>query len=160
MSRSIPRLPRLRCLCRLGSPRLSRIGLLILIFLIGLSTNSLRAVEPDEVLDDPALEARARAISSELRCVVCQNESIDASDAAIARDLRLIVREKLVEGMNDDEIRTFLVDRYGEFVLFRPRFGGAGLVLWLLGPLIFLIGAFFALRAIRAAKPEDKARPG
>ncbi|MCP8937727.1 cytochrome c-type biogenesis protein CcmH [Alsobacter sp. SYSU M60028] len=97
------------------------------------------AVQPDEILKDPVLEARARAISAELRCLVCQNQSIDDSDAPLARDLRLIVREKLTKGASDAEIRTFLVDRYGEFVLLRPPFNAGTALLWL-GPFAVLIG--------------------
>ena len=98
------------------------------------------AVNPDEVLDDPALEARARDISQGLRCLVCQNENIDDSDADLARDLRLLVRDRLSEGDSDDEVRQFLVDRYGEFVLLQPRFNLHTLILWLATPLVFLVG--------------------
>lgn len=89
------------------------------------------AVEPDEVLADPALEARARDLSANLRCLVCQNQSIDDSNAALAHDLRLLVRERLQAGDSDDEVISFLVSRYGEFVLLRPAFGVHTLVLWL-----------------------------
>src|SRR3954451_12677102 len=88
------------------------------------------AVQPDEVLKDPALEKRAREISSGLRCLVCQNQSIDDSDAQLAKDLRLLVRERLVAGDTDGQVRDFLVQRYGEFVLLRPTFRGRTLVLW------------------------------
>jgi cytochrome c-type biogenesis protein CcmH len=97
------------------------------------------AVQPDEVLRDPVLEQRARAISAELRCLVCQNQSIDDSDAPLARDLRLIVREKLTAGASDSDIRRFLVDRYGEFVLLRPPFNWHTALLWL-GPFAVLLG--------------------
>ncbi|PSC04507.1 cytochrome c-type biogenesis protein CcmH [Alsobacter soli] len=96
------------------------------------------AVNPDEVLSDPKLEARARALSSELRCLVCQNQSIDDSDAPLARDLRLIVREKLKAGENETQIRTFLVDRYGEFVLLKPTFTPHTVLLWA-GPFLVLL---------------------
>ncbi len=96
------------------------------------------AVQPDEVLADPKLEARARAISSELRCLVCQNQSIDDSDAPLARDLRLLVRDQLKSGASDSDIRTFLVARYGEFVLLRPSFNAHTLLLWL-GPVLVLL---------------------
>ena len=115
------------------------------------------AVQPDEVLDDPALEARAREISKELRCLVCRNESIDDSNADLARDLRLLVRERLVAGDSDPQVRQFLVDRYGEFVLLRPAFSAANAALWLAGPAIFLIGLAVAigyLRRLRPAAPE------
>ena len=94
-------------------------------------------VEPDEILADPALEARARAISRELRCLVCQNQSIDDSDAALARDLRLLVRERLAAGDGDADVRAFVADRYGDFVLLRPPFRGATYALWL-GPAAIL----------------------
>lgn len=107
------------------------------------------AVNPDEVLDDPALEARARAISAELRCVVCRGENIDESNAAIARDLRLLVRERLVEGDSNEDVIDFVVERYGEYVLMKPTTGGANLILWLAGPAIFLIAAIGALVYLR-----------
>ena len=96
------------------------------------------AVQPDEVLKDPALESRARALSAEIRCLVCQNQSIDDSDASLARDLRLLVREQIKQGRSDSEIRDYLVDRYGTFVLLDPPFRASTLVLWL-GPLFVLL---------------------
>lgn len=111
------------------------------------------AVQPDEVLADAALEERAREISKELRCLVCRNESIDDSNAPLARDLRLLVRERLVAGDSNDEVRTYLVDRYGEFVLLKPVFSMANAALWLAGPLLFLIGLIAALRYLRARRP-------
>ena len=118
------------------------------------------AVQPDEILPDPALEARARSITKELRCVVCQSESIDDSNAEIARDLRLLVRERIVAGDSDAEVIAFVVDRYGEFVLLRPPFNARNAVLWLAGPLLLLAGAGLAFAFIRrkAAAPEP-ARP-
>jgi cytochrome c-type biogenesis protein CcmH len=118
------------------------------------------AVQPDEILPDPVLEARARAITSELRCVVCQSESIDDSNADIARDLRLLVRERIVAGDSDAEVVAFVVDRYGEFVLFRPPFTVRNAALWLAGPLLLLVGGGLAFAFIRrkAAAPEP-ARP-
>ena len=98
------------------------------------------AVAPDEVLSDPALEARARALSAELRCVVCQNQSIDDSNAPLARDLRILLRERLVAGDTDEEVKQFLVERYGTFVLLKPPFDWSTLLLWLT-PLIVLVGA-------------------
>ena len=95
------------------------------------------AVQPDEVLADPALEARARAISEGLRCLVCQNQSIDDSDAPLAKDLRLIVRERLKAGDSDQEIADFVVARYGEFVLLRPRLSRRTLLLWFATPAVF-----------------------
>jgi len=99
------------------------------------------AVQPDEVLKDPALEARARALSAHLRCLVCQNQSIDDSDAPLAKDLRLLVRERLVAGDSDAEVTTFLVARYGEFVLLRPPFGTHTLLLWLTPLLLLTLAA-------------------
>ena len=107
------------------------------------------AADPSERLADPALELRARAISEELRCLVCQNQSIDASDAQLAKDLRIIVRERIAAGDSDDAVRDFLVARYGEFVLLRPRAHGVGLLLWVLPPLLLLMagaGLFLAFR--------------
>ncbi len=96
-----------------------------------LSTAPAFAVQPDEVLSDPALEARARQLSKQLRCMVCQNQSIDDSDAPLARDLRVIVRERLQAGDSDDKVLDFLTARYGEFVLLKPRFGVGTAALWL-----------------------------
>ncbi len=99
------------------------------------------AVEPDEVLDDPVLEQRARDISANVRCVVCQNEPIDSSNAGVARDLRILIRERLVAGNTDAEIYDFLVARYGDFVLFRPPLKPSTYLLWGAPILILLIGA-------------------
>jgi cytochrome c-type biogenesis protein CcmH len=107
------------------------------------------AVEPDEILADPALEGRARHISAGLRCLVCQNQSIDDSNAPLARDLRLLVRERLEAGDSDAEVMRFVEDRYGEFVLLRPPLNTRTLLLWL-APLLALLGAIvFAWRAFR-----------
>lgn len=97
------------------------------------------AVEPDEVLSDPVLENRARLISQGLRCMQCRNESIDESNAGIARDLRLLVRARLLEGDSDTEVMDYVVARYGEYVLLRPNGLGINLVLWLAGPALFLV---------------------
>src|SRR5215475_3531404 len=105
---------------------------------IGLSPA--RAVLPDEVMSDPAKEARARQLSQELRCMVCQNQSIDDSEAPLARDLRLLVRERIASGDSDAQVIDFLVARYGEFVLLRPRFERQTLLLWLVPPLVLLVG--------------------
>jgi cytochrome c-type biogenesis protein CcmH len=120
-----------------------RIGLraLLLLFLLApLVPMPAHAVQPDEALQDPALEARARALSAHLRCLVCQNQSIDDSDAPLAKDLRLLVRERLVAGDSDAEVTNFLVARYGEFVLLRPPFAKHTLLLWLT-PLLLLLAA-------------------
>jgi cytochrome c-type biogenesis protein CcmH len=117
------------------------------------------AVQPEEILPNPALEARARNLSKELRCMVCQNQSIDDSDAPLARDLRLLVRERIGSGDSDSQVIDFLVARYGEFVLLKPRFTLHTLLLWLLPPLA-LIGGGLALwlysrRRANAGSPTD-----
>lgn len=115
------------------------------------------AVEPDEVLGDPALEARARAISKDLRCLVCQNESIDDSDADLAKDLRLLVRERLVAGDSDGEVKAYLVARYGEFVLLKPPFNPGTYLLWALPLLVLGAGGFVVWRRVKIARavPAD-----
>ena len=113
------------------------LGLLILV-------SPALAVNPKEMLNDPLLEARAREISKGLRCVVCQNQSIDDSDASLARDLRIVVRDRLLAGDSDKEVTNYVVSRYGDFVLLRPPFKAATLVLWL-SPLIFCLLALLAL---------------
>lgn len=127
---------------------------LILILLAG----PLWAVQPDEVLDDPVLEQRARALSEGLRCPVCRNESIDESNAGISRDLRLTLRERLVAGDTDEEAIEFLVARYGEYILLNPRVEGANYVLWLAAPVMLILGgavAFVSVRGrARATGPE------
>lgn len=112
------------------------------------------AVNPDEVLSDPVLEQRARDISADLRCVVCRGENIDESNAAIARDLRLLVRERLVDGDSNDEVVNFIVERYGEYVLMKPNTSGANVFLWAAGPVLFLVallsGAVYLRRRSQA----------
>lgn len=110
-----------------------------LIFILLLLASPLAAVEPDEVLSDPALEARARELSQGLRCLVCRNESIDESNASLARDLRLLLRERLVAGDSDQQAVDFIVNRYGEYVLLKPDTRGANRLLWLAGPLMLLL---------------------
>jgi len=110
------------------------------------------AVQPDEVLPDPALEARARAISEGLRCLVCQNQSIDDSDAPLAKDLRLLVRERLKAGDSDQEIADFIVARYGEFVLLRPRLSPHTLLLWFATPAVFATALLLIWLAYRRRK--------
>jgi cytochrome c-type biogenesis protein CcmH len=113
------------------------------------------AVQPDEILPDPALEERARDISRQIRCPVCQGESIDDSNAPISRDLRIIIRERLVAGDSDAEVIEFLVARYGEFVLFNPPAQGANLLLWSAGPLMLLAGGGIAVLAFRRRRAPD-----
>jgi cytochrome c-type biogenesis protein CcmH len=107
------------------------------------------AVGPDEILPDPALEQRARDISAGLRCLVCQNQSIDDSDADLARDLRILVRERLVAGDSNDEVEQYVVDRYGEYVLLNPRLGAHTILLWIAAPLLLIVGLIALLVARR-----------
>jgi cytochrome c-type biogenesis protein CcmH len=107
-----------------------------------LAAPAAHAVQPDEIMADPAKEARARDLSRELRCMVCQNQSIDDSEAPLARDLRLLVRERIAAGDSDNQVMDFLVARYGEFVLLKPRFNPHTLLLWLVPPLALLGGGF------------------
>src|SRR5438128_9163563 len=110
------------------------------------------AVQPDEILQDPALEGRARALSQELRCMVCQNQSIDDSDAPLARDLRILVRERLKEGDSDNQVIDFLVARYGDFVLLRPRLTIYTVLLWGMPPALLLGGLLALVRFARRRK--------
>ena len=117
--------------------------------LVFLSLSPAVAVQPDEVLPDPTLERRARAISGGLRCLVCQNQSIDESDAPLAKDLRVLVRERLRAGESDEQVESFIVQRYGEFVLLKPTFGLHTALLWLSPVLVLgagLLGLRLALR--------------
>src|SRR6266540_4213613 len=122
--------------------------LLLLVALVGAPTVGF-AVQPDEILADPGLEARARNLSRELRCMVCQNQSIDDSDASLARDLRILVRERLQAGDSDQQVLDFLTARYGDFVLLRPRFAPHTLPLWLLPGALLVIGAFALVVLVR-----------
>lgn len=117
---------------------------------------AVHALAPDEVLADPVLEQRARALSSELRCMVCQNQSIDDSDATLAKDLRVLVRERLVAGDSDAQVIDYLVSRYGEFVLLKPKVAWHTLALWIAGPLALIAGIaglLVTLRRQRKAQP-------
>ncbi len=136
----------------------------LLFLLVMLATSSLAAspafaVQPDEVLQDPALETRARALSRELRCMVCQNQSIDDSDAPLARDLRIIVRERLQAGDSDQQVLGFLVARYGDFVLLKPPFVWQTALLWLISPLVLLVGAIGFAVAVRRRRVAPAAEP-
>ena len=127
----------------------------LLLLALAWSAQPSLAVEPDEILDDPVLESRARDISAGLRCLVCQNESIDASNAELAKDLRILVRERLVAGDSDDEVRAFMVARYGDFVLLKPPVKPETYALWFGPAAILLLGALgvgFYLR--RRATPQ------
>jgi cytochrome c-type biogenesis protein CcmH len=127
--------------------------LALIALLIALAAPAAIAVEPDEILNDPKLEARARNLSSELRCLVCQNQSIDDSAAPLARDLRLLVRERLTKGDSDSQVLDFLVARYGEFVLLKPPFELHTLLLWGAPPVALLAGlvALFMMARRRQA---------
>lgn len=117
--------------------------------LLLLASSPVLAVQPDEMLSSPALEARARELSRELRCMVCQNQSIDDSDAPLARDLRLLVRERLKAGDTDAQVLDYMVQRYGEFVLMRPSMSLRNALLWGLPVLVVLIGGIVAVLAMR-----------
>ncbi len=131
-----------------------------LALIFALIATPLFAVNPDEVLQDSVLEARARALSQELRCVVCRGENIDESNADIARDLRLLVRERLVAGDSDAQVLDFVVERYGEYVLMTPKTDGANIILWALGPVLFLtalLGGVLYTRRRTAANTGNSA---
>lgn len=142
--------------------RLTRFALLVVLAVV---SRPALAVQPDEVMKDPALEARARALSSELRCLVCQNESIDDSEAPLARDIRVLIRERIGKGESNDAVRNYLVSRYGDFVLLKPPFKPETLLLWLSPALVLALGvgaALFAHRRAPSATPgltaEEEAR--
>lgn len=124
------------------------------------ASGSALAVQPNEMLKDQRLEERARELSRELRCMVCQNQSIDDSEAPLARDLRLLVRERLTKGDTDQQVLDFLVARYGEFVLLKPPLESRTIILWALPPVALLAGAiglFFAVRRRRTSQPQPAA---
>jgi cytochrome c-type biogenesis protein CcmH len=133
------------------------VGLMLLAFGAGPAL----AVQPDEILKDPALESRARVLSKELRCMVCQNQSIDDSDAPLARDLRLLVRERLSAGDSNSQVMDFLVARYGAFVLLRPPFNWHTVWLWLLSPVVLIVGALalYAVNRRRVIRGRDNLAP-
>lgn len=137
-----------------------RIGLMLA---AAISAGGALAVEPDERLADAALEARARAISTGLRCLICQNQSIDDSNAPLARDLRILVRERLAAGSTDADVERFLVQRYGEFVLLQPKFGLHTLILWLTPLLLLAAVSATLLRRAQSHSPQnasaDPSRP-
>jgi cytochrome c-type biogenesis protein CcmH len=135
---------------------MTRLGRFFAVLLLVGSVLPAFAVQPDEVLADPALETRARALSTELRCLICQSQSIDDSDATIARDLRILIRERLKAGDSDAAVKEYLVDRYGEYVLLKPAFAWHTLLLWGIAPLALILGAvlsFGLFRRRRAAAP-------
>ncbi len=131
---------------------------LLLALTLALAPLCAHALSPDELLPDPEQEARAREITRELRCVVCQSESIDDSNAEIARDLRGLVRERIVAGDSNAEVLDYVVARYGEFVLFRPRMSAANMPLWLAGPVFLIFGAALSAAFVRR-RAREQARP-
>ena len=139
------------------------IAILAVLLLAALAAPAAYAVQPDEIMADPAKEARARDLSRELRCMVCQNQSIDDSDAPLARDLRLLVRERLTAGDSNKQVLDFLTERYGQFVLYRPQVRTSTWLLWF-GPLVVLLaGGVLVARIVRqkaAAAPARDADDG
>lgn len=131
-------------------------ALLLAVALLSQLARPAWAVEPDEILPDPALEARARAISEGLRCLVCQNQSIDDSGAPLAKDLRILVRERLKAGDSDQQVIDFIVSRYGEFVLLKPRFEPHTLLLWFATPAVFLLAILLIGLAYRRRKSAQE----
>ncbi|NVK47668.1 MAG: cytochrome c-type biogenesis protein CcmH [Rhodobacteraceae bacterium] len=128
----------------------------LLLVLALLTATPALAVQPDEVLPDPAMESRARDISQGLRCLVCRNENIDESNATLAKDLRLLVRERLVAGDTNDEVVDYVVDRYGEFVLLKPTLTGANKLLWIAGPVMLILALIIGLTFIRRRGKEPE----
>lgn len=126
-----------------------RIVVNLIIYLILIAPLGAFAVEPDEILADEELEFRARQISQNLRCLVCQNETIDESNAPLAKDLRILVREQLIKGLSDSEIYQFVTDRYGEFVLLRPQINGSNLIIYLAGPIMLILALLSAVIYVR-----------
>ena len=122
------------------------------IFFIFFLVSRVFAVEPSEILDDAKLENRARNLSSNIRCLVCQNENIDSSESEFAKDLRLYIRKQLIEGRTDDEIEKFLVSKYGTYILFKPEFTGYNIFLYLFGPFIFIFSFIMILFVFLNAK--------
>jgi cytochrome c-type biogenesis protein CcmH len=130
-----------------------------LILALALAATPLWAVQPDEVLDDPVLEARARELAKMLRCPVCQGENIDESNATISRDLRLVVRDRLLAGDENWQVMAYIVDRYGEYVLFEPDARGVNLILWLTGPVALVLALGGAAVFIRRRRPMPVNQP-
>jgi cytochrome c-type biogenesis protein CcmH len=129
------------------------LGIVFLAMAFAFAANTAHAVLPSEMLQDPALEARARALSQELRCMVCQNQSIDDSDAPLAADIRVLLRERIAAGDSDEAVRAFLVARYGEFILLKPPFNLHTALLWIVPPAALGLGAVVALFAYRRRGP-------
>lgn len=143
--------------------KLSRMIIAFWVLVLGFSVlpySAVQAVQPDELLKDPKLEARARAISAKLRCLVCQNQSIDDSDADLARDLRVLVRERLKAGDTNSEVFTYLTDRYGDFILLEPPLKMKTLLLWLAPAFALGFGVFLLFRMFRSGAGDVAALAG
>lgn len=136
--------------------RVSKLIACLLLLVALLAGKAAHAVQPDEMLKDPALEARARQLSAELRCMVCQNQPIDGSDAELARDLRILVRDRLTAGDTNAQVLDYIVSRYGEFVLLKPRFSLRNALLWS-APVVLLLagGGFLMVSARKARRPAE-----
>ena len=132
-----------------------RLRFIVYVFTILLIPVFALSVEPNEILIDSNLENRARIISKSLRCLVCRNENIDESNAELARDLRILVRERLVIGETDKEIINYVVGRYGEYVLLKPKFNLTNVLLWLCGPIMLIFGVFFVMLSFRNTKSAE-----
>ncbi|NMD09149.1 MAG: cytochrome c-type biogenesis protein CcmH [Phyllobacteriaceae bacterium] len=132
---------------------LGRSGVASFLLVVCLLSVPALAVQPDEILKDPALEARARTISAGLRCLVCQNQSIDDSDATVARDLRILIREQLMKNQTDEQVVSFVVERYGDYVLLKPRLTAKTVILWFTPFLVVLLGGFYLLRGRKTEAP-------
>lgn len=147
----------------MSAPRIRAAAAVLLLAIAALPA---LAVTPDELLPDPALEARARTLSAELRCMVCQNQSIDDSDASLAKDIRVLIRERIAKGETNAQIRDFLVSRYGDFILLNPPFRTGTLLLWLGAPLALALGALALARggarpgATAPLSPDEERRLG
>ncbi|HML12312.1 MAG TPA: cytochrome c-type biogenesis protein [Xanthobacteraceae bacterium] len=140
---------------------MARAGILFAVALAALAAAApARAVQPDEMLRDPALEARARNLSRELRCMVCQNQSIDDSDAPLARDLRILVRDRLTAGDNDKQVLDFLTARYGDFVLLKPRLSWETAALWGTPAVLLVLGGLGLIAFLRRRRPAQAAAAG
>ncbi|WP_417243243.1 cytochrome c-type biogenesis protein CcmH [Celeribacter sp.] len=129
---------------------------LVLILALVMTAAPVVAVQPDEVLSDTVMESRAREISKGLRCLVCRNENIDESNADLAKDLRMLVRERLIEGDSNDEVVDYVVDRYGEYVLLKPTLTGSNKLLWIAGPLMLLAALFVGVNFVRRRENETE----
>ena len=136
-----------------GMTGLGRSGVASFLLVVCLLSVPALAVQPDEILKDPALEARARTISAGLRCLVCQNQSIDDSDATVARDLRILIREQLMKNQTDEQVVSFVVERYGDYVLLKPRLTAKTVILWFTPFLVVLLGGFYLLRGRKTEAP-------